>query len=89
MKILILVSVLLLSGCDQNVDRVGTGERLEDAQPVAPSAQPLARPEGMESDVPPFVKAYFMHMFVEALYSKPQNKNPNPNWASPLTDPRQ
>jgi hypothetical protein len=39
------------------------------------------------SEVPPFVKAYFMHMFVEALYGTPGNKNPNPNWQSPLKDP--
>jgi hypothetical protein len=37
--------------------------------------------------VPPFVKAYFMHMWVEALYSTPQNKHPNPSWQSPLKDP--
>ena len=42
---------------------------------------------GMDDDVPPFVKAYFMHMWVEALYSPPQNNNPNPDWESPLIDP--
>ena len=87
------VVMVLLVACDQNVDRVNTGERLEDAPPVeavqpsAGGAAPLERPAGMESEVPPFVKAYFMHMFVEALYSTPQNKMPNPNWTSPLKDP--
>ena len=28
-----------------------------------------------------------MHMWVEALYSTPGNKHPNPNWQSPLKDP--
>ncbi len=42
---------------------------------------------GMDDEVPPFVKAYFMHMWVEALYSPPQNNNPNPDWESPLADP--
>jgi hypothetical protein len=37
--------------------------------------------------VPPFVKVYFMHQFVEALYSVPKNSQPNPNWKSPLKDP--
>ena len=39
--------------------------------------------------VPPFVKAFFMHTWVEALYGPglPPNKNPNPNWQSPLKDP--
>ena len=97
---LILVSlIVLLAGCDQNVARVGGGERLEDAPPinVDPEARPLAgaaAPElpgdaipGMEGRVPPFLKVFFMHQFVEALYSVPKNQHPNPNWESPLKDP--
>lgn len=42
---------------------------------------------GMDDEVPPFVKAFFMHTWVEALYSPPANNNPNPNWESPLIDP--
>jgi hypothetical protein len=87
---LILIAALLAGGCNQNIEVVNSGERLEDAKPVAnANARPLANParEDGEREVPPFVKAYFMHMFVEALYSKPQNKNPNPNWSSPLADP--
>ena len=37
--------------------------------------------------MPPFVKAFFMHTWVEALYSVPANNNPNPDWTSPLLDP--
>jgi hypothetical protein len=63
---------------------------------IAPSATEVAggaamvggeAESGMDDEVPPFVKAYFMHMWVEALYSTPQNNNPNPDWESPLTDP--
>jgi hypothetical protein len=93
-RFLILAGLILLlgAGCSQNAEVVNTGERLEDSPKPAPNpnARPLAR-EGEEksemSEVPPFVKAYFMHMFVEALYSTPGNKNPNPNWQSPLKDP--
>ena len=98
--ILILVSlIILLAGCDQNVARVSGGERLEDASPIEvdPEARPLAGgavPElpadaipGMEGRVPPFLKVFFMHQFVEALYSVPKNQHPNPNWESPLKDP--
>ncbi len=98
---LVLLCVLLSTGCNQNLEVVKSGERLEDApRPVVdPNARPLAapagaEPAGMESagmqeapKVPPFAKAYFMHMWVEALYSVPQNKNPNPKWSSPLKDP--
>jgi len=88
--IVIAFTVLLLAGCSQNVEVVNSGERLEDSpKPVAdPNAAPLAR-EGAagKSEIPPFVKAYFMHMWVEALYGTPQNKHPNPNWQSPLKDP--
>lgn len=89
---------LLLAGCDQNVTRVGGNERFEnaapitvdpDAKPLAGAAMPLGGDEipGMEGKVPPFIKVFFMHQFVEALYSVPKNKHPNPNWQSPLKDP--
>jgi hypothetical protein len=94
MKFLVLVLmgfVFLLAGCSQNIEIANSGERLEDSpKPAADSkAAPLARPDDAEdkSKIPPFVKAYFMHMWVEALYSTPQNKHPNPNWQSPLKDP--
>jgi len=87
----LLIFALLLAGCSQNVEFVNSGERLEDSpKPTADSnAAPLARPEASADvkDIPPFVKAYFMHMWVEALYSPPQNKHPNPSWQSPLKDP--
>ena len=86
-----LFLTLLLAGCSQNMEVVNSGERLEDSPKPAsdPNATPLARSAGEEDQpkIPPFVKAYFMHMWVEALYSKPQNKNPNPKWQSPLKDP--
>jgi hypothetical protein len=100
MKKILFVAALvaLLVGCDQNVTRVSTGERFEDAPPITvdPEARPLggAAPDlttdqipGMEGKVPPFVKVFFMHQFVEALYSVPKNKHPNPKWESPLKDP--
>ena len=98
MKITFLIfSVLLLCGCNQNIELVSSGETLDTvAKPVVdPNARPLARPDGAGptagmagmGDVPPMVKAYFMHNFVEALYSKPKNFNPNPRWDSPLKDP--
>jgi len=90
---LLIVLALLLAGCSQNIEVVNNGERLENApKPQADAnAAPLARAadasgSGM-GDVPPVVKAYFMHMWVEALYSPPQNKHPNPSWQSPLKDP--
>jgi hypothetical protein len=87
----LLIFALLLAGCSQNVEFVNSGERLEDSpKPNEDSnAAPLARPEASADakDIPPFVKAYFMHMWVEALYSTPQNKHPNPSWQSPLKDP--
>ena len=95
----VLFLLLLLAGCDQNVERVSGGERLEDAPPIQvdPDARPLATPAapqltgdaipGMEGKIPPFVKVFFMHQFVEALYSVPKNKHPNPKWESPLKDP--
>ena len=66
------------------------GERLTDSPKPAPKAgadKPFAAAVRGESKVPPFVKAYFMQRFVRALYSTPQNFNPNPKWASPLKDP--
>src|SRR5438034_8535364 len=87
-----LISLALVAGgCNQNLEVVSSGERLEDSpKPVAdPSARPLARAGDAsgEKEIPPFVKAYFMHMWVEALYSKPQNNTPNPHWESPLMHP--
>jgi hypothetical protein len=89
-RFLILIT-LLLTACSQNMDTANSGERLEDSpKPVVdPNAAPLA-PLGATEEapkIPPFVKAYFMHMWVEALYSVPQNKHPNPKWQSPLQDP--
>jgi hypothetical protein len=87
----LLIFALLLAGCSQNMEVVNSGERLEDSPKPTPdsNAVPLARPEASADvkDIPPFVKAYFMHMWVEALYSPPQNKHPNPSWQSPLKDP--
>jgi hypothetical protein len=87
----VLFLTLLLAGCSQNVEMVNSGERLEDSPKAVAdsSAAPLARAgsTGDEPKIPPFVKAYFMHMWVEALYSTPQNKHPNPSWQSPLKDP--
>jgi hypothetical protein len=86
----VLFLTLLLAGCSQNVEMVNSGERLEDSpKAAADSGAPLARAgsTGDEPKIPPFVKAYFMHMWVEALYSTPQNKHPNPSWQSPLKDP--
>ena len=96
--VFLLSLTLLLAGCDQNVTRVGGNERLEDAAPIKvdPAAKPLAGSAvplggepipGMEGKVPPFIKVFFMHQFVEALYSVPKNKQPNPKWQSPLKDP--
>jgi hypothetical protein len=87
----VLFLTLLLAGCSQNVEMVNSGERLEDSPKAAADsgAAPLARAgsTGDEPKIPPFVKAYFMHMWVEALYSTPQNQHPNPSWQSPLKDP--
>src|SRR5438105_2665062 len=90
--VLILISsVLLLSGCNQNMEVVNSGETLENSpKPVAdPNARPLGKadPDPSDIEVPPFVKAFFMHTWVESLYMPPPNKNPNPNWESPLLDP--
>jgi len=84
------IAGLLLAGCSQNMEVVNSGERLEDSpRPAAdPNSAPLARAGADDkSKIPPFVKAFFMHTWVEALYSTPQNKHPNPNWQSPLKDP--
>jgi hypothetical protein len=87
----VVLLTLLLTACSQNVEVVNSGERLEDSpKPAVDStAAPLKHPGESEEEpkVPPFVKAYFMHMWVEALYSTPQNKHPNPKWQSPLKDP--
>jgi hypothetical protein len=85
----VLLFALLMAGCSQNIEVVSSGERLEDSpKPAADAnAAPLARAGSDDQPkIPPFVKAYFMHMWVEALYSTPGNKHPNPNWQSPLKD---
>lgn len=78
----------MLGSCNQNMEAFRGNETLSDAPKPAANANPhpLATP-GEEVKVPPFVKAFFMHQFVEALYSPPKNFNPNPNWTSPLKDP--
>jgi len=93
--VILIISFLLLYGCNQNIELVSNGETLDSAaKPVVdPNARPLARADGAGpmagtgmGDVPPLVKAYFMHNYVEALYSTPKNFNPNPRWESPLKD---
>jgi hypothetical protein len=89
---ILFVLALLLNGCNQNMEEVNTGETLENSpRPVAdPNVKPLAAAAAAaEGDIPPFVKAFFMHTWVEALYGPglPPNKHPNPNWQSPLKDP--
>ncbi len=92
--------VLPVAACNQNIERISDGPRLEDSPgPEAVLSRPLGMPEFSaagdngergdpdEDDAPPFVKAYFMHTWVEALYSVPANRNPNPDWSSPLIDP--
>jgi len=90
-KLVLWIPLALIAGsCNQNMEVVHSDERLTDAPkpPKRDDDRPLAAAvrEG-EVKVPPFVKAYFMQHFVAALYSKPQNFNPNPNWSSPLKDP--
>lgn len=76
------------------MQNVSSGETLEssplpvpaNSRPLASAATPAA-PQGGGMEIPPIAKAYFMHAWVEALYSVPQNKNPNPEWSSPLKDP--
>jgi hypothetical protein len=99
----LLLSLLLLLGCNQNAENVSSGETLENSpKPVADvNARPLTGAGG-GGGVGPFQgggeggapdpqtmlnKAYFMQHFVAALTSLPTNKNPNPKWSSPLKDP--
>jgi hypothetical protein len=97
----LVIGLTLLTGlvgiaCSQNIESVSNGERLENSEvpvpvggnPLAanPAAAPFAAGVDPEADVPPFVKAFFMHTWVEALYSVPANNNPNPDWSSPLVD---
>ena len=64
-----------MTACSQNIETVNSGERLEDSPKPAvdANAAPLTHPGATageeEPKIPPFVKAYFMHMWVEALYS--------------------
>lgn len=99
LKIVLIISVLIVAGCNQNMESVNTGETLDSLPKIEvdPNARPLARAggagggmgdgEGGMGEIPPFVKAYFMQQFVAALHSVPGNRNPNPRWASPLADP--
>ena len=84
----------MLASCNQNMQSVNSGETLENSPlPAAASERPLAgaaaapSAEGGGMEIPPIAKAYFMHAWIEALYSVPQNRNPNPAWTSPLKDP--
>jgi hypothetical protein len=87
----VLLIPVFLVACNQNMEEVDSGETLENSPMPVSEAPPVdastGSPEGGEMEVPPFVKAFFMHTWVEALYSVPQNRNPNPNWESPLKDP--
>jgi hypothetical protein len=90
MRVFLLLSflVLIVVSCNQNMEPVRSGEKLSDAKPVSGvNPRPLNPAGGEGGKVPPFVTAYFMHQFVEALYSTPKNFNPNPKWESPLKDP--
>lgn len=88
--VLLMVLAVGLGSCNQNMDP-GNGEPFSESPKPTPKAgneKPLASAVGGgDIQVPPFVKAYFMQHFVAALYSKPQNFNPNPKWSSPLKDP--
>src|SRR5947209_15760784 len=87
---LLMMLALVAGSCNQNMDVVRNGETYKESPKPAPKAgndRPLAAAvSGGDVQVPPFVKAYFMQHFVAALYSTPQNFNPNPKWASPLKD---
>ena len=91
--VLIALAALAVASCSQNMEVVNSGERLEDSpRPVAdPNAAPLARQgdTGGAPQIPPFVKAYFMHMWVEALYSTPGNKHPKSELAVSAKGPGQ
>jgi hypothetical protein len=95
--ILLIVCLAALGGCNQNATDIRKGETLgESPTPVANNSKPLAEaegdsgggaPRGMRDIEKTMAKAFFMHRFVEALYSVPKNPNPNPKWTSPLKDP--
>jgi hypothetical protein len=103
-KVGLLALLLLLPGCNQNAENVGSGETLANSpKPVADAnARPLTGAGGGGGGGPfsggggggrpdpqaMLNKAYFMQHFVAALTSLPSNKNPNPKWASPLKDPQ-
>jgi hypothetical protein len=97
----LMFSLLLLLGCNQNAENVSTGETLENGpKPVADAnARPLSGAgaeaprgpmqtgEGGRPDPQAMLnKAFFMQHFVAALTSIPTNSNPNPKWSSPLKD---
>jgi hypothetical protein len=100
--IVMMFSLLLLLGCNQNAESVRTGETLENGPRPAADASartlsgagaanaprgPMQGGEGGRPDPQAMLnKAYFMQHFVAALASLPTNKNPNPKWSSPLKD---
>jgi hypothetical protein len=100
--IVMMFSLLLLLGCNQNAESVNTGETLENGPKPGVDASartlsgtgaanaprgPMQGGEGGRPDPQAMLnKAYFMQHFVAALTSLPTNNNPNPKWSSPLKD---
>jgi len=100
--IVMMFSLLLLLGCNQNAESVGSGETLDSGpRPAADAGSrtlsgagaanaprgPMQGGEGGRPDPQAMLnKAYFMQHFVAALASLPTNNNPNPKWSSPLKD---
>ena len=87
---LVIAFSLVLASCNQNIEYVDSSEGPADSPPTGSLLTMTSGPgeaDAGEREVLPFVKAYFMHTWVEALYSVPANKNPNPDWTSPLIDP--
>jgi hypothetical protein len=94
----LILSLLLLFGCNQNSENTSTGETLENgpkptvdanARPLADAVSAQGAQSGGSGRPDPQMmlnKAYFMQHFVAALTSIPSNKNPNPKWSSPLAD---
>jgi hypothetical protein len=93
--LLVALCLAFLGGCNQNASDVPEGSTLaESPKPVAENPRPLAganagegAPRGMRDVEKTIATAFFMHRFVEALYSVPKNPEPNPKWSSPLKDP--
>jgi hypothetical protein len=94
MKFVFVLLSFVFASCNQNMEKVSSGETLENSpmpvvtnQNPAPFATAAGAPSGEEEKIPPIAKAFFMHTWVEALYSLPKNKNPKQSWVSPLKDP--